>query len=356
LGKNHNGGAYRSFGYDRSWNVIQDEADLLRDAYKRVAAGESVTSIVTAWNDKGILTSADNPWRRRTLQTMLQRPAYAGLSAYRGEVVGKSEHDAIVDEALWQAAQDMMDKRTAAYQGNPGRNGRTWLLSGIATCGLCHMPMYGSSTKGGVYRCVKADGGCGSMRIKASWLDYIAQFEVSKKASRKPLKKVETPNTDALVAEINARIEGIRAAFNANELSLADMLPLLTVERAKRTEALRQATTFRHPALDEADKRFRRWMEGSVSVRRVVVGEYIKALVVNPSNKPGRREFDPSRVTILWQDGTQAIPKTRKPPKHTEIYTSHVSIPIENAEHLARLRERAAKAKSQGDPRGALAD
>jgi hypothetical protein len=358
LGKSHNGGAYRSFGYDREWNVLEEEAALLRDAYVRVAAGESVASIVKAWNDKGIHTSAGNPWRRRTLQTMLQRPAYAGLSSYKGEVVGKTEHDAIVDEALWQAAQDMMDSRTEAYQGNPGRNGRVWLLSGIAVCGSCKMPMYGSSSKGGVYRCVKADGGCGSMRMKATWLEFIAQEEAARMAAASPPKAAPRHDYAADVEAIDKRIQALREANDRGDLDLADLIPLLKAERSKRADVLRQAQTQEHPIVDQAMARMTEWKDGSISARRVLVSRYIKALVVNPSQQPGRRVFDPSRVTLVEQSGKSRVAKTRKPPKHVrgQIFIGVTRIPIENAEHLARLRERAAKAKAQGDPRGALAD
>jgi DNA invertase Pin-like site-specific DNA recombinase len=341
LGKSHNGGAYRSFGYDREWNVLEEEAALLRDAYVRVAAGESVASIVKAWNDKGIHTSAGNPWRRRTLQTMLQRPAYAGLSSYKGEVVGKTEHDAIVDEALWQAAQDMMDSRTEAYQGNPGRNGRVWLLSGIAVCGSCKMPMYGSSSKGGVYRCVKTDGGCGSMRIKARWLDHIAQVEAAKAHAKNPPQAAPQHDYKADLEVIDKRIQDLRDANAQGDLDLADLIPLLKAERTKRADVLRQTQAVEHPIFQDMKQSMEAWWSGSVSQRRVIVTRHIKALMVNPSDKPGRRVFDASRVTIIEQNGKTHVSKARKPMSDkakNSVYYS-IDVPIKEGEdRLTALR------------------
>lgn len=39
------GSRYRAFGYTRAFEVVDDEATLLRDAFSRVALGESIQSI-----------------------------------------------------------------------------------------------------------------------------------------------------------------------------------------------------------------------------------------------------------------------------------------------------------------------
>lgn len=337
MGKSHNGGIYRLFGYDRSFIIIEEEAAMLRDAFKRVAAGESTTSICNEWNSKGYLTSAGNPWRRRTLQDMIKRPAYAGLSAYKGKVVGKTEHAAIVDEALWQAAQDMMDSRTAKYQGNPGRNSRVWLLSGIAVCGRCHSPMFGSSSKGGVYRCTKNDGGCGKTRIKAVWLDFIAQYETDKEGQKKPRTKKEKPDHTQALAAIDKRIEALQEAGSRGDLELADLIPMLKAERAKRTDLLRSVEVEQPVWFEDLTERTDAWVNGSVSAKRVIINRYIKHLIVNPSEQPGRRVFDESRVTVVLQNGKQRPAKVashnRKPGGKTRLMmTFGVSVPSQEPE------------------------
>lgn len=348
LGKSHNGGRYRSFGYDREWNVIEEEADLLRDAYKRVAAGESVGSIVKAWNDKGIQSATGKPWRRRTLQTMLQRPAFAGLSSYKGEVVGKTEHEAIVDESLWQQAQDMMDSRTAQYQGNPGRNGRVWLLSGIAVCGSCHMPMFGASTKGGIYRCVKNDGGCGSMRIKASWLDWIAQVEADKARAKAPRKKTKTHDYTPDIEAVDKRIEDLQQAHSRGDLDLADLLPMLKAERAKRTDLVRQAGEVQHPLAQEMMDNIEAWSQGSVSARRVIVTNYIKALVINPSEQRGRRVFDASRVAIVDHEGKSYVSTAKSPAPGKQAVKVTMRVPA-TPEEIADMKQKAAERRAKGE-------
>lgn len=314
MGKTHNGGVHRLFGYDRSFAIIEGEAALLRDAFRRAASGESATSITNEWNSQGIRTSAGNPWRRRTLQDMLKRPAYAGLSAYKGEVVGKTEHAAIVDEALWRQAQTMMDKRTAAYKGNPGRNARRWLLSGIAVCGRCMSPMYGSSTRGGVYRCVKNDGGCGSTRMKATWLDYVAQYETDHEAQKAPLPVQAPVDRTADLAAIDSKLEDIRAAVTRNEIALADALPLLAAERAMRMAIVDSIPVETPDWLTDLDARMNAWLSGSVSARRVIIGAHIKHLVVHSATSPGRRQFDASRVTIVLATGEQRIARHKDLP------------------------------------------
>jgi len=88
LGKVTNGGR-RSFGYktDRK-TLVPHEADLLREAYKRLLAGDGLSAIVKDWNRRGIPTAAQKEsirpdairrrWETKTLRETLQRPALCG--------------------------------------------------------------------------------------------------------------------------------------------------------------------------------------------------------------------------------------------------------------------------------------
>lgn len=88
MGKVTNGGR-RSFGYETDRKtLVPHEADLLREAYKRLLAGEGLSAIVKDWNLRGIATAAQKEpvapgarqrrWETKTLRETLQRPALCG--------------------------------------------------------------------------------------------------------------------------------------------------------------------------------------------------------------------------------------------------------------------------------------
>ena len=61
-------------------------------------------------------------------------PRNAGLSVYRGEVVGSARWPAILAEDTWRGVVAVLDD--PGRRTTPGRPPR-WLLSGLAVCGVC---------------------------------------------------------------------------------------------------------------------------------------------------------------------------------------------------------------------------
>jgi site-specific DNA recombinase len=113
--------------------VDQAEADALRWAAAQVLAGRSLRSIARDLNDR-TPTSTGRPWDPRTLGRVLRRPRNAGLSEYRGEIVGAASWPAILDPDTWRGVVAVLSDPTR--RSNPGRPPR-WLLSNLAACGVC---------------------------------------------------------------------------------------------------------------------------------------------------------------------------------------------------------------------------
>jgi DNA invertase Pin-like site-specific DNA recombinase len=298
------GSRYRAFGYSRAFDIQEEEATLLRDAFSRVALGESVQSITNEWNTKGILTTADGRWRRGTVANVLNRPGYAGISTYEGQRVGATSYPAIIDEATYEAAQQSMTGK-----GNVGRNARTYLLSGIVTCGKCHLPMYGNSSSAGRYLCKPDIGGCGKVTMKMSWIDEAIRMEVLRKSQDTPVVP-DSRNYKAEISTIEERMDALRLANSEGNLELEDLLPLLRAERDKRGVLVKDAATAqaKDNILWKALGDYDQWESASVSARRVWIQRYVKAIVVLPTTKAGRVRYDPKRLSILWNDGTTSRP------------------------------------------------
>jgi DNA invertase Pin-like site-specific DNA recombinase len=298
------GSRYRAFGYTRAFEIVEDEAVVLRDAFARVAAGESVQSITSEWNTKGILTTAGGRWRRGAVALVLKRPGYAGISTYAGQRVGATSYPRIIDESIYEAAQQSMTGK-----GNVGRNARTYLLSGICVCGRCHLPMYGNVSSQGRYLCKADIGGCGKVTMKMQWVDDAIRREVLRK-SQDTKATPDDRDYQIEIDVIDANMDALRLAHTDGELDLADMLPLLRAQRDKRVLLVKDAATSMlkdnigiRAFADIAD-----WKEASVSAKRVWIQRFIKAVIVLPTTKAGRMRYDPERLSILWNDGTTSMP------------------------------------------------
>ena len=88
----------RVFGYTQRGELLEPEATAVRQAVHDVLAGKSLRAIAREWNNAGLLTARGKTWNNLTLRRALLRPTHAGLRVYRGNVVGKGEWQAIIDE------------------------------------------------------------------------------------------------------------------------------------------------------------------------------------------------------------------------------------------------------------------
>jgi DNA invertase Pin-like site-specific DNA recombinase len=221
----------RPFGYEREpivgedgkqkvnkngtplWKPVVEpcEAGAIRDAYSAVLGGTSLYSITQQWNERRhsggqgcalagvpaeaerpLLTPRGNRWRGTQVRAVLLSARNAGLRSFRGKVLTyddgphkgeriKGNWDAIVTEDMWDAVVDKLS--------NPGRRtglsrARKYLLSGIATCGLCGSVMASGVThrprQTPIYTCK----GCNRVSRNAAQVDALAVEAVITRLSR----------------------------------------------------------------------------------------------------------------------------------------------------------------------------
>ena len=102
---------------DRKLVVKQDEAEQVRHIMQRYLALRSVPALAEELNSDGYRTKIQNrasgphrggcAYRRGTLYHMLSNRIYRGFIVHKGKAY-PGEHQAIVDEALWDAVQAML--------------------------------------------------------------------------------------------------------------------------------------------------------------------------------------------------------------------------------------------------------
>jgi len=154
----------RGFGHvhDRS-QVVQHEAEAIREAASRVLDGDTLSSVVQDWNRRGLRTTTGGPWRVNSLSALLIQPRLAGLDVNGAGAVPR--WPAVLDRSVHERLVALRSSRT--LQRRPPRRS---LLNGLLRCGRCQGPLHFlfRTEASQYYRCpAPAAGGCSGVIVKA---------------------------------------------------------------------------------------------------------------------------------------------------------------------------------------------
>ncbi len=142
--------------------IDEDQAEIVRRIFREYAAGQSALAIAKRLNEDGVPAAKRGIWRSTAIIAsqkvgfgILCNPIYIGRLVYgrskgvvdpktrerrtaRGDGdlhEGEAPHLRIVDQALWDAVQDQIERRSST---RPERQRRPkHILSGLGTCGIC---------------------------------------------------------------------------------------------------------------------------------------------------------------------------------------------------------------------------
>jgi site-specific DNA recombinase len=142
------------YGYDlgtrgEPLQINPQEAQVVRDLYRRYAAGASLHDCARWLNETGapLKHAAQHGWSHVVVGRLLSSPVYRGGIRWRGHSL-PADHDPLVGAALWRRVQQRL-----AEPNRGGGGGRTSLatLLRCATCGS-HMGVAGGD-KDAMYLC-----------------------------------------------------------------------------------------------------------------------------------------------------------------------------------------------------------
>lgn len=312
-------GGRRPYGYEADGVTVRAaEAEIVDRCTDAVLSGESLRSVVSALNTQGITTSTGRPWQPTELRRVLRRPRNAGLMECRGEVIGPANWEPIVDEHRWRAVVAVLTN--PARRTNEGRE-RRWLLSGIATCGVCGVPVLCTRLTSGresipMYSC-KASKHVGRI---ASELDrYINDIVIARLARPDaadlltPAQQDETAELVRVADALRQRLDGLAVAYADGQI---DARQLTTGSDRLRTEleaieaklaTASEGTVFAGLPLGTPEVEAR-WEALTLARRRAVVRTLLLDIIVNRARKgrrkgwrPGESYFDRSTITINWK-------------------------------------------------------
>jgi DNA invertase Pin-like site-specific DNA recombinase len=304
-------GGTRMFGYtaDRS-AVVPEEAALIREAAARVLTGEAVNAICWDWRERGVVGVSGKPFARSNLSRVLRRPT---LAAFR-------EHGGRLIPGTWPAIlTEDEHRRLVAILDNPARltrtSSRSYLLAGVAECGICHRLLVGRprADKQGRYVCNRQpeSDACGRILRLCAPVDAMVRdaiFDVLDGVDVREFIRDDSPQGDELTA-----------ALSADEASLADLHHDYYVDKAldraqffatrdelqARIQRRRQElarVTGRSVLAEFADSGARvrdEWESRGVVWQRALVRALVTRVVLLPAVR-GVNRFDPSKVVIEW--------------------------------------------------------
>ena len=306
------GGGTRPFGYEADrLTVNEPEAVLIRQAAQDVLAGVSMRSIAMGWNAAKVTTPAGKPWRVASLDRMLRSARIAGLRSHHGAVVADAIWPAIIDRATWEAVKAVLGELNRF----PGRNTRSYLLSGYVFCGLCGARIVARPHGARSYVCASDPGldGCGKIRRMADPVEGLVSSAVMEALSGRGMAQAlqdhssEQKDVRGLVDALEgyeARLVALEAEFMDGGLDLATWKRMKAglVERIMEARKALAQKTNRAVAMDiPVGVRLEDWWEtASLDRRRALVQMAVEKVIINPAVK-GRNFFDPSRIEIVWK-------------------------------------------------------
>ncbi len=321
-GEKHFGGQ-RPFG--DAWKGKQavseqqatQERELIREAARRVIAGDSLRGIVLDWEKRGITTPNGSVWRNVNLRRCLLSPRMIGQRSYHGTLYpGAFEPIVAVEE--WQAVKAILED-PSRLNGDRGGVAK-YLLTGLAYCGKCDKRLSVRKIRGKrIYYCSPGapTGGCGTVHRQAEPIDKLiteAIFKATEGDLWKRLQAVEQEDPIAPLYEQLARDQGLLDRLEdklAQELISEPAYKRNRAEIEQRMEDTRnwikrkrgrQVVTYVPRNLREV------WPDLSMDRRRAIVKAVLVRVVVLPQ-RGGSRTFHPDRIRAEWRDVPEALPE-----------------------------------------------
>jgi site-specific DNA recombinase len=288
-------GNKRPFGYQADGvTVHQAEAEALQWAAGQVLAGVSLRQIARELNGRGVRTSTGRQWDSRTLGRVLRRPRNAGLSVYRGQVVGEATWPAILNPDTWRGVVAVLGD--PARRSNPGRPPR-WLLVNLAVCGVCGQPVISKSRARPnmvIYTCSASS----HLSRPAAPVDAFVEAVIVERLSRPdarellvPDRRADTTNLHLRDAALRERLDELGRLYGEGAIDAPQLQAATAAIRAQREQITAElAAASRGSVLAgvvDAPDPARVWAGLDLSRRRAIV-DTLATVTIMPARR-GRR-------------------------------------------------------------------
>ncbi|HSK57196.1 MAG TPA: recombinase family protein [Jiangellales bacterium] len=307
---------------------LSAEAQVIADAVHAVLEGVTLRQICRDLNSRGVPTPrkprektlAENPsgivtvWEPSTLRQLLLNPTIAGRRVHRGEDVGPSAWDPIVEYGTWLRLRNYLKDPSRLTVSNPRGRGPRHLLSGIAQCGECGARMKGATNMSRMPRaytcrtegCMKVTATADRVdeRVEAVLMALFArpdfQAALADAHKRRETAATEGPDVASRIAEKEVELDVVEKLREAGEMTLrAYAAETKRIEDAIERLRNQQAANVSSPALRRllsAATLQDGWKKADLLDRREVV-RLLLDVTIKRATVRGRK-FDVRRVEV----------------------------------------------------------
>lgn len=163
-------------GQDSRHEIDPDQAEIVREIYRRILAGEAQAGIAADLNVRGIKTKDGNAWNKNSFRIMLRNDTYIGTYRF-ADFVKENAIPPIITKEDFALMQNYLGNKKNP-QGKHRENG-DYLLTGKLFCGHCGAYMVGESgtSKSGAlhhyYACQtrRKKQACKKDTVRRDWLE-----------------------------------------------------------------------------------------------------------------------------------------------------------------------------------------
>lgn len=146
--KNQYIGGTIPFGYkivDKKYVINEETAPLVREAFQRFIAGDTIASICRSFNARGIRTARNGKFNRSSFTKIFRNEKYIGVYQYRD--YKSNAIPPIIDMDTWNKAQIKVKELKETNTPASGKAHLIYLLSGKLYCGHCGSRMVASKNR-----------------------------------------------------------------------------------------------------------------------------------------------------------------------------------------------------------------
>lgn len=304
-----------SYGYAREYDergnfvrqyIVEDQAAVIREAARRVAAGQACRAIAVDFNRRDIPAPGGGRWVPTQVRRVAMNPAYVGQRVHRGAVVGDAVWPAILDEDVYaQCRARLADPRRKTLRDATLKH----LLSGSARCGICESRMRVLKNRGYLtYVCHERF----CVAIRTTKIEAFVNDLVVARLSRPDVMRMlaaaddgdQAARAEEQVRDLRSRLDQFYAAAAAGEISPAGLARVESRLLAEIDEVEQRSFTARVPQVlrevagPDLDQR---WPTLPIAVRREVIDLLMEIRVFRTVR--GERKFRPERVQVTWRLG-----------------------------------------------------
>jgi len=295
-------GSIAMFGYElvkdpagrvQGLAINPEEAVLVREAADRLLAGESMYGVVTDWIARGLTTRQGKIWRSRAIKRIVTAPSVSGHREYDGHPI-KAKWDGILTEETRQRLLALLSDTSHAPSNFESGTRRKYGLSGLVVCGTCGRTLVSMTPKNAspAFRCNKATGGCGRMRISMGMLEPYVVGRIKAHLSSKAFQRmydraqVDTTESDARLdlARFQRRLDALTQEKDDELIADAEYRKRRArIEEQMRSAEAAVAKVSRDVVLSNLpgpDEFVRLWQEKDAVWRRTMAAAVIKEIRV----------------------------------------------------------------------------